>query len=261
MQDRARRAPNSKPPRCGRKPGLGPWRPTANDDATGPDYGAAPGRPASARPAPYSAGAVPSRGRFDAEPECPTRSPFQRDRDRIAAFDRLPPAHLQDAGVRLPRGRPLPHAADALARGGADRPHDRAPAAPRRGSGRGASRWRTISAIRRSGMPASGRSTGLMADFGGFDHNAQSLRVVTALERKYAQFDGLNLTWETLEGLAKHNGPVRDSRPSRRCARRIERLAEPRPFLVAFGRGAGRRARRRHRLCRATTSTTACARI
>ncbi len=48
-----------------------------------------------------------------------------------------------------------------------------------------------------------------MRAFGGFDHNAQSLRVVTALERKYAQFDGLNLTWETLEGLAKHNGPVR----------------------------------------------------
>ena len=45
-------------------------------------------------------------------------------------------------------------------------------------------------------------------DFGGFDHNAQSLRVVTRLERKYAGFDGLNLTYETLEGLAKHNGPL-----------------------------------------------------
>jgi dGTPase len=48
-----------------------------------------------------------------------------------------------------------------------------------------------------------------MADAGGFDHNAQSLRVVTALEKKYAKFDGLNLTWETLEGLVKHNGPLR----------------------------------------------------
>ena len=47
-----------------------------------------------------------------------------------------------------------------------------------------------------------------LADFGGFDHNAQSLRVVTLLERRYAGFDGLNLSWETLEGLAKHNGPV-----------------------------------------------------
>jgi dGTPase len=45
---------------------------------------------------------------------------------------------------------------------------------------------------------------------GGFDHNAQTLRVVTALERRYAQFDGLNLTWETLEGLVKHNGPLTD---------------------------------------------------
>src|SRR5205085_1223220 len=43
---------------------------------------------------------------------------------------------------------------------------------------------------------------------GGFDHNAQTLRVVTALERRYAAFDGLNLTWETLEGLVKHNGPL-----------------------------------------------------
>ena len=49
-----------------------------------------------------------------------------------------------------------------------------------------------------------------MKPFGGFDHNAQSLRVLTMLESRYAAFDGLNLTWETLEGLAKHNGPVPD---------------------------------------------------
>src|SRR5262249_59631686 len=47
-----------------------------------------------------------------------------------------------------------------------------------------------------------------LEDAGGFDHNAQSLRVVTSLEKKYASFDGLNLTWETLEGLVKHNGPL-----------------------------------------------------
>src|SRR5262249_1625557 len=45
---------------------------------------------------------------------------------------------------------------------------------------------------------------------GGFDHNAQSLRAVTLLERRYAAFEGLNLTWETLEGLVKHNGPLTD---------------------------------------------------
>ena len=49
----------------------------------------------------------------------------------------------------------------------------------------------------------------LMAPYGGFDHNAQALRIVTRLERHYADFDGLNLTWETLEGIAKHNGPLR----------------------------------------------------
>src|SRR5205085_2115256 len=51
----------------------------------------------------------------------------------------------------------------------------------------------------------------LMQSHGGFDHNAQSLRIVTRLERRYAQFDGLNLTWETLEGLVKHNGPLIDA--------------------------------------------------
>src|SRR5262249_35736155 len=54
-----------------------------------------------------------------------------------------------------------------------------------------------------------------LAGAGGFDHNAQTLRVVTALARRYADFDGLNLTWETLEGLVKHNGPLttRDGAP------------------------------------------------
>jgi dGTPase len=51
----------------------------------------------------------------------------------------------------------------------------------------------------------------LMAPYGGFDHNAQALRIVTGLERHYAEFDGLNLTWETLEGIAKHNGPLIDA--------------------------------------------------
>src|SRR5207248_7844013 len=49
-----------------------------------------------------------------------------------------------------------------------------------------------------------------LTSVGGFDHNAQTLRVVTRLERRYPDFDGLNLTWETLEGLVKHNGPLLD---------------------------------------------------
>ncbi|WHZ37557.1 deoxyguanosinetriphosphate triphosphohydrolase [Sagittula sp. MA-2] len=48
----------------------------------------------------------------------------------------------------------------------------------------------------------------LMMPYGGFDHNAQTIRIVTSLERHYAEFDGLNLTWDTLEGIAKHNGPL-----------------------------------------------------
>ena len=53
----------------------------------------------------------------------------------------------------------------------------------------------------------------LMQPYGGFDHNAQAVRIVTALERHYAEFDGLNLTWDTLEGIAKHNGPVTGDLP------------------------------------------------
>lgn len=53
----------------------------------------------------------------------------------------------------------------------------------------------------------------LMAPYGGYDHNAQAIRIVTRLERHYAEFDGLNLTWETLEGIAKHNGPVTGDLP------------------------------------------------
>lgn len=54
----------------------------------------------------------------------------------------------------------------------------------------------------------------VLGEYGGFDHNAQTLRVVTALERRYATFDGLNLTWETLEGVVKHNGPLVDEIPA-----------------------------------------------
>ena len=52
----------------------------------------------------------------------------------------------------------------------------------------------------------------VMTEFGGFQHNDQTLRVLTKLEHRYAKFDGLNLTWETLEGMVKHNGPIRGQR-------------------------------------------------
>ena len=66
-----------------------------------------------------------------------------------------------------------------------------------------------ISAIPRSAMPASVRWMPACKAHGGFDHNAQTLRVVTSLEHRYPEFDGLNLTWESLEGIVKHNGPLR----------------------------------------------------
>jgi dGTPase len=66
------------------------------------------------------------------------------------------------------------------------------------------------------GHAGEGALTDCMADFGGFDHNAQALRVVTKLERRYARYDGLDLSWETLEGLVKHNGPLAGPAAKRR---------------------------------------------
>ena len=75
----------------------------------------------------------------------------------------------------------------------------------------------------------------LMRDHGGFDHNAQSLRIVTLLERQYASFDGLNLTWETLEGVVKHNGPISPPVPAAIGVK----LANPNQQVVAIvGDGA-----------------------
>ena len=67
------------------------------------------------------------------------------------------------------------------------------------------------SATRRSAIPARTRSTPAWRAHGGFDHNSHGLRLVTELERRYADFDGLNLTQETIEGLVKHNGPLIDA--------------------------------------------------
>ena len=71
----------------------------------------------------------------------------------------------------------------------------------------------------------------LMAPYGGFDHNAQALRIVTRLERHYADFDGLNLTWESLEGIAKHNGPVTGPNAD-------EKHKGPLPYALAEVNGA-----------------------
>ena len=148
-----------------------------------------------------------SRGRLFREPPSPTRSEFQRDRDRIihsSAFRRL--KHKTQVFVfhegdhyrtRLTHSLEVSQIARALARSlGLD--EDLAEA---------------LALSHDLGHTPFGHTgedalDACMAPWGGFDHNAQALRVVTRLERRYAEFDGLNLAWETLEGLVKHNGPL-----------------------------------------------------
>ena len=149
-----------------------------------------------------------SRGRFHPEPESPTRSPWQRDRDRIihsSAFRKLQyktQVFVNHEGdfyrTRLTHSIEVAQIARSIARELAlDEDLTEA-----------------LALAHDLGHPPFGHAgedalAQAMKPFGGFDHNAQSLRVVTLLESRYAAFDGLNLTWETLEGLAKHNGPLR----------------------------------------------------
>jgi len=157
--------------------------------------------------APYAADPARSRGRLIAEPHSQSRSVFQRDRDRIihcTAFRRLShktqvfvPHEGDHFRTRLTHSLEVGQIARTLARAlGLD--DDLAEA---------------LALAHDLGHTPFGH-TGedvldeLMASYGGFDHNAQALRIVTKLERRYAAFDGLNLTWETLEGLVKHNGPL-----------------------------------------------------
>ncbi|MFH1797488.1 MAG: deoxyguanosinetriphosphate triphosphohydrolase [Pseudomonadota bacterium] len=160
--------------------------------------------------APYASDPARSRGRFYPERESQTRTPFQRDRDRIihsTAFRRLKHktqvfvAHEGDHyRTRLTHSIEVAQVARALARAlRAD--EDLAEA---------------VALVHDFGHTPFGHTgedtlAECMKGFGGFDHNSQALRVVTKLERRYAEFDGLNLTWETLEGLVKHNGPLVDA--------------------------------------------------
>ncbi|MGH7043355.1 MAG: deoxyguanosinetriphosphate triphosphohydrolase [Acetobacteraceae bacterium] len=148
-----------------------------------------------------------SRGRRFEEAESRTRTPFARDRDRIihtSAFRRLKEktqvfvAHEGDHfRTRLTHSLEVAQIARSIAKAlGLD--DDLAEA---------------VALAHDLGHPPFGHAGEealnlAMKPFGGFDHNAQSLRVVTMLESRYAAFDGLNLTWETLEGLVKHNGPL-----------------------------------------------------
>jgi dGTPase len=148
-----------------------------------------------------------SRGRKYPEPPSRTRTPFARDRDRIihaSAFRRLKEktqvfvAHEGDHfRTRLTHSLEVAQIARAIARAlGLD--DDLA---------------ETVALAHDLGHPPFAHAgedllREAMAPFGGFDHNVQTFRVITRLERRYPDFDGLNLTWETLEGVVKHNGPV-----------------------------------------------------
>ena len=81
-------------------------------------------------------------------------------------------------------------------------------------------------------------------DFGGFDHNAQALALVTRLERRYADFDGLNLTWEMLEGLVKHNGPLIGAGQRSRCRKRSPRSTRYGTWSLRARPGSKRRSPR-----------------
>jgi dGTPase len=157
----------------------------------------------------YACNPAKSRGRLHPEPASTTRSAFRRDCDRIihsTAFRRLKhktQVFVSDEGdhfrTRLTHTLEVAQIARALARG-LDLDEDLAEA---------------LALAHDLGHPPFGHAGERALDqclnaFGGFDHNAQTLRVVTALERRYPTFDGLNLTWETLEGLVKHNGPLID---------------------------------------------------
>ncbi len=158
-------------------------------------------------PAAYACDPAASRGRRFAQPESRTRDAFARDRDRIihcSAFRRLrykTQVFVAPDGdhfrVRLTHSLEVAQIARTLARA----------------LGLNADLAETLALAHDLGHPPFGHSgedalEAVMAPYGGFDHNAQTLRLVTKLEHRYPGFDGLNLTWETLEGLAKHNGPV-----------------------------------------------------
>jgi dGTPase len=157
----------------------------------------------------FAADPARSHGRLVPEEKSPSRNEFRRDCDRIihsTAFRRL--KHKTQVFVshegdhyrtRLTHTLEVAQIARALARG----------------LGLDEDLTETLALAHDLGHPPFGHAgeralDQCMKDFGGFDHNAQALRIVTRLERRYAEFDGLNLTWESLEGIVKHNGPLTD---------------------------------------------------
>ena len=157
--------------------------------------------------APFATDPANPRGRLYPEVESTFRSPFQRDRDRIihaSAFRRLKhktQVFIEHEGdyfrTRLTHSIEVAQVARTVAAA----------------LNLNVELTEAVALAHDLGHTPFGHTgeealDALMAPYGGFDHNAQALRIVTDLERHYAEWDGLNLTWETLEGIAKHNGPV-----------------------------------------------------
>jgi dGTPase len=175
-----------------------------------------------------------SRGRFYPEIESATRSCYSRDRDRIihsSAFRRLKhktQVFVQHEGdyyrTRLTHSLEVAQLARSLARTLAADEDLAEAVALAHDLGH--------TPFGHAGEEALNAAT---AQIGGFDHNAHALRLVTKLEHRYADFDGLNLTWETLEGLVKHNGPLIDPALRRASEQEVALGKLPGP-IIGFDR-------------------------
>ncbi len=162
--------------------------------------------------APYATKAAQTRGRLVPETPSETRTEFQRDRDRIihsGGFRKLrnkTQVFIENEGdyyrTRLTHSLEVAQIACAIART----------------LGLNVDLTETIALAHDLGHTPFGHAgewglAAAMEPYGGFSHNEQTFRVITALEKRYLDFDGLNLTWETLEGIAKHNGPLLPEKP------------------------------------------------
>ncbi len=162
--------------------------------------------------APYASDPARARGRLVREDESSFRTCFHRDRDRIihsSAFRRLKhktQVFVEHEGdyfrTRLTHSIEVAQVARTIAKA----------------LGLDAELTEAVALAHDLGHPPFGHTgedalSELMEPYGGFDHNAQAIKIVTRLERHYADFDGLNLTWDCLEGIAKHNGPVKGDLP------------------------------------------------